>query len=255
MTETDLAAEATDRAARAGRRSDRRVPRRAARRDLARWSRTIAGRWSCSAPAGARAPSTSWPPDCCVTRGAGPTVIVSPLLGAHAQPDRVGRAGWDPQRHHQQRQPRRVGRDRRASSTATRSTCCSCRRNGSRTRAFRDRRAAEGRGAGRPARGRRGALHQRLGPRLPARLPPHRPPARPPARRRARARHHRHRQRPRRRRHRGPVRRRARSPSAVRSPAEPRARRASSCRTQPERLGVARHGHARRCPAPGSSTA
>ena len=45
------------------------------------------------------------------------------------------------------------------------------------------------RARGRPARRRRGPLHQRLGPRLPPRLPPHRPRPRPPADRRARAVH------------------------------------------------------------------
>ena len=48
----------------------------------------------------------------------------------------------------------------------------------------------------RPAGGRRGALHLRLGPRLPARLPPDPHPARRPARRHPGARHHRDRQRP-----------------------------------------------------------
>ena len=45
-----------------------------------RWSSTGAGRWSCSAPAGASRRSTSSPPRCCAPQGAGPTVIVSPLL-------------------------------------------------------------------------------------------------------------------------------------------------------------------------------
>ena len=45
-----------------------------------RWSQTGAGPWWCSAPAGASRRSTSSPPRCCAPRGAGPTVIISPLL-------------------------------------------------------------------------------------------------------------------------------------------------------------------------------
>ena len=44
------------------------------------WSTSGGGCCSCSAPGGARAPSTSSPPACCATRGAGPTLLVSPLL-------------------------------------------------------------------------------------------------------------------------------------------------------------------------------
>ncbi len=45
-----------------------------------RWSPTTAAPWSSSAPAGASRRSTSWPRRCCGPAGAGPTVIVSPLL-------------------------------------------------------------------------------------------------------------------------------------------------------------------------------
>ena len=45
-----------------------------------RWRSTGGGRWWCSAPAGASRRSTSSPPCCCAQQGAGPTVIVSPLL-------------------------------------------------------------------------------------------------------------------------------------------------------------------------------
>ena len=58
-----------------------------------------------------------------------------------------------------------------------------------------------------PARDRRGALHQRLGTRLPARLPPARSGARPPAATVCRCLHHRHGERPGGRRHRRAARR------------------------------------------------
>ena len=130
---------------------------------------------SCSARGGARARSTSSRPGCCATRGAGPTLLVSPLLALMRNQIAHGRA-------------RR--RADAARSTATTGTSGSAIEDDARAD---ERRPAAGlAGAVRqrarsattcspsssrtvgPARGRRGALHQRLGPRLPARLPAHR---------------------------------------------------------------------------------
>ena len=98
-----------------------------------RWSPTAAGRWSCSAPAGASRRCTSSPPRCCARAAAGPTVIVSPLLALmRNQVEAAARAGirartinsanpeeWDA----------RPGRGR----GAARSTCCWSARSGSTT--------------------------------------------------------------------------------------------------------------------------
>ncbi len=70
-------------------------------------------------------------------------------------------------------QPRRVGRDRGPGQRTARSTCCSSRPSGSTTRGSARDVLPDLVRLGRPARGRRGPLHQRLGPRLPPRLPPH----------------------------------------------------------------------------------
>ena len=135
------------------------------------WSSSAAGRWSCSAPAGASRRCTSWPPRCCGRRGAGPTVIVSPLLALmRNQIDAAARAGVQ-RGHGELGQHRRVG-----------GHLCG------------DRRRRGGRPAGQPgaaeqprlprpgaapahrergsAGGGRGALRVGLGARLPARLPP-----------------------------------------------------------------------------------
>ena len=159
-----------------------------------RWRSAAAGRWWCSAPAGASRRSTSWPPCCCAPRAPGPTVIVSPLLALMrnqiAAAERAGiRAvtinstnieSWEPI-HDAIRagevdvllvSPERLnnpGLPRRGAAPAGRDL--------------------------RAARGRRGALHLRLGPRLPARLPPDPHPARRPARGHPRAGDDRHRQR------------------------------------------------------------
>ena len=63
-------------------------------RDRGAGRSTDAGRWWCSAPAGASPRSTSSRPRCCAPRGAGPTVIVSPLLALmRNQIDAAERAG------------------------------------------------------------------------------------------------------------------------------------------------------------------
>ena len=91
----------------------RRRPRPAARgpvdRDPRRWSPSGGGPWWCSAPAGASPRSTSSPPRCCAAHGAGPTVIISPLLALMRNQIAGGRAGRHPGRHHQLGQHRASG--------------------------------------------------------------------------------------------------------------------------------------------------
>ena len=166
-----------------------------------RSSRTDGGCSSCSAPGGARARSTSSPPACCATRAPGPTLIVSPLLALMRNQIDAGERGGVAHRHDQQRQPRRVGRDRRRARAGRGRRAARLARAVRQPGVPRDG-AARARAARRAARDRRGALHQRLGPRLPSRLPPHRPGPRSPAPRRPGAGHHRDRERPRRRRRR-----------------------------------------------------
>ena len=185
--------------------------------------------------------------------GAGPTLLVSPLLALMRNQIDAGRAR------------RRVDAARSTATTATqwdddrrrarrrhRSTCCSSRPSGSPTRRSATTVLPDARAARRPARHRRGALHQRLGPRLPARLPPHRPRPRSPARAACRCS--------------APPRppTTASSPTSQAQlgdelahhprparPREPRARRDRSCRSQAERLAwlaqvhpdAARHRH------------
>ncbi len=72
-------------------------------------------------------------------RGAGPTLLVSPLLGLMRNQIDAAERGGDPRRDDQQRQPEALGRGRRASSRPTPSTCCSSPPNASPTRAFRER--------------------------------------------------------------------------------------------------------------------
>ena len=113
--------------------------------------------------------------------------------------------------------------------------------------AFRERRAPDDRATRRAARHRRGALHQRLGPRLPARLPPARPRPRSPPPRRPRARHDRHRERPGRRRRPGAARRGAPHHPRPARPREPRPRRhRAALPTRPARLARAGAAHAAR---------
>ena len=128
-------------------------------------------RWSCSAPAGANRRSTSSRPRCYGPQGAGPTVIVSPLLALMRNQIAAAERAAHQRRDHQLDQRRGVGgdlrrgesrRDRRAAAVARAAEQPGVPRPG----------AAAAGGDLRPARRRRGALHQRLGPRLPARLPP-----------------------------------------------------------------------------------
>ena len=207
---------------------------------------------SCSAPAGARARSTSSPPRCCGPAAPGPTLLVSPLLGLmRNQIEAAERGGVRAVTINSDNQGR-LGRGRRRARREQ------GRRAARLPRAVRQpgvprERAPAGRAAHRPARDRRGALHQRLGPRLPARLPPPRPRPRPPPPRRPRARHHRHRERPGRRRRAGPARRGAAHPPRARSTA----RASPSTRSRSARSPTGSPGSrrcCRRCPAPGSST-
>ena len=182
---------------------------------------------------------------------------------ADAQPDRGRRAGRHPRGHGQLRQPRRRG---------TRSTARSARGEVDvllvsperlNNPDFRDQVLPAAR---RPTpglrRGRRGALHLRLGPRLPARLPPHPHPARRAARRHPGARHHRDRQRARdgRRRRAAAACRRADArrgrPGAARRPRPAVAAASASCRCRApaQRLAWLAE-HLGDLPAPASSTA
>ena len=108
-----------------------------------------------------------------------------------------------------------------------------------------------------PAGDRRGALHLRLGPRLPPRLPPHRRHARAAARGRAGAVHDGDRQRPRRRRRRGAAEHRPRRLAAD-LPRPARAHEPALRGRRPARPGrparLARAAPARSCRARGSST-
>ena len=185
--------------------------------------------------------------------GAGPTLIVSPLLELDAQPDRRGRARRDPDRAHHERQPRRVGTRHRRAANATSSTCCWSRRNASPTPPFRRDVLPLRDRTRRAARHRRGALHQRLGPRLPARLPAHRARDRSAARGHARAVHDRDRERPRRPRHRRPARRRSARAARFARSGEPRPRPAAPAARRRSAWRGSRNG-CRSCPARASST-
>ena len=155
--------------------------------------------------------------------GAGPTVIVSPLLALMrnqiAAAERAGHPGGDDQLHQHRPvaadpRPDPLGRGRRAAGQPRAAQQPRLPRRGA---------PAAGRDL-RPAGGRRGPLHLRLGPRLPPRLPP---PAHPPRRAAVRdpgARHHRDRQRPGHRRRRRAARRARRLPSV-----EDRACRETPC--------------------------
>ena len=90
--------------------------------------------------------------------------------GADAQPDRRGRAARDPRAHGQLDEPRRVGRGARA-ARRRRGRPPADQPRAAQQPAVPRRDAAAVRRARRAARGRRGALHLRLGPRLPPRLP------------------------------------------------------------------------------------
>ena len=226
----------------------------ASSRRSARSSRTGGGCSSCSAPAGARAPSTSSPPALlrdarrrarrCSSRRCSRSCATR-STPASAAASRTA--------HDQQRQPRRVGRDRRPSSTADDGR-----------RAARLARAVRQPGVPRPTccpklAPRVGLLvvdevhcisdwghdfrpdYRRIG-RVLDLLPARRPGAR----------HHRDRERPRRRR------RRRRSSatelahaSAARSTARASRSTPSSMPSQPERLAWLAHGASRRCPGTG----
>ena len=182
-------------------------------------------------------------------RGRRPDRDREPAARADAQPDRRRRAGRHPGGHHQLDQHRAVGADPRPDP------CRRDRRPAGQPRAAQQPRlprrgAAPAGGDVRSARGRRGALHLRLGTRLPARLPPDPHPARRPARRHPRPGDHGHRQRPRDRRRGGPARHRRPGPArqprprvapARGGPAQDRAAEAGLAGRPPRR--AARVGH------------
>ena len=150
--------------------------------------------------------------------GPGPTMLVSPLLALmRDQVAAAERAGVravtinSANRHEWDEVAQRLRDDR--------SMCCSSPPSASTTRDFRDQQLPALDRAQRPAGGRRGALHLRLGPRLPARLPAAARPHRGDAAGRARARDHRHRERAgRRRRRRAAGRRRHDGVLTIRGP-------------------------------------
>ncbi len=128
--------------------------------------------------------------------GAGPTVLVSPAAGADARPDRRGRARRRPGRGDQLGQRRTSGAEVRGALAADEVDVLLVSPERLNNPRFRDEQLPDLAPTLRAAGGRRGALHQRLGPRLPPRLPAHPRPARRAARRHAGARHHRDRERP-----------------------------------------------------------
>ncbi len=232
---SDLPRRSEPGAARA-RRVRRRVPRRPVRGDRGARRPIGGGRSSCSGPVGARAPSTSSRPACCATRGAGPTLLVSPLLSLMRNQIEAGERGGVRVGAHHERQHRGVGRRSSPTSTPTDVDLLLVSPERFANPQFRDDRAARSRVTHRAARDRRGALHQRLGSRLPPRLPPHRPHPRSPARRRAGAVHHRDRERPGRRRHRRPARPRSARAARARSTGESLALDVLHLPSQAERL-------------------
>ena len=172
-----LADEAQVAARPARRRPDARVPRRPAARRSRRWSTTARGCSSCSAPAGASRRSTSSRPRCCARGAAGPTLIVSPLLALmRDQVEAAARAGLRAVTMNSANADEWAAVSAALAADEVDLLLVSPERlNNPR---FRDEQLpAAGRGH-RPARRRRGALHQRLGPRLPARLPADPRPAR-----------------------------------------------------------------------------
>ncbi len=131
---------------------------------------TQRGRWSCSAPAGASRRSTSWPPRCCGPQGAGPTVIVSPLLALmRNQIDAAARAGI----HAVTVNSANTGDWERTYAAVEAGEVDVLLVSPERLNNpdFRDRVLPRLTATRRHARRRRGALRVRLGPRLPARLP------------------------------------------------------------------------------------
>ena len=171
-------------------------------------------------------------------QGAGPTVLISPLLalmrnqilmaeraGVRARTINSGnREEWDAIEEEIRANDRRPVADLAGASQQ---------------RALPRRDARRARAHGRPARGRRGALHQRLGSRLPPRLPPHRSHPRVAAAWRAVAVHDGDGQRPRRRRHPRAARRRPRDhPRHARSrEPRPRSRRSPGAVAAPRVAG------------------
>ena len=173
-------------------------------------------------------------------QGAGPTLIVSPLLALMRNQIEAAERLGHPRAHDQLDQPRRVGRGARSCSNDDAVDLLLISPERLNNPQFRRHDAAAVRRAGRPAGGRRGALHLRLGPRLPARLPAHPGDARAAARGRRRAVHDRDGERPRG----GGRRRAARSsatparcaPTAARWAATRCASRSSSCPRPADRL-------------------
>ena len=223
--------------------------RRAARgpvdaRSRRSWS-TGAGRWSCSAPAGASRRSTSSRPRCCARRGAGPTVIVSPLLALMRNQIAAAERAGHPRGDHQLRPTSRSGSRSTTRSRAGEVDVLLVSPGAAQQPGFRDEVLPRLAADHRPARGRRGALHLRLGPRLPPRLPPDPHPAGRPARRHPGAGHHRHRQRP------GHRRRRRAARRAADGQRRSRGRRARAARLPRPGVPAPRRGPAAHAPSSG----
>ena len=79
-----------------------------------RWCRTTSGCCWSRPPAGASRRCTGSPPSCCGGAGAGPTLVVSPLLALMRNQVAAAAEGRHPRRHHQLGQHRRLARDRGA---------------------------------------------------------------------------------------------------------------------------------------------
>ena len=180
--------------------------------------------------------------------GAGPTILVSPLLALMRNQIRMAERAGVRRPHDQQREPRRLGGDHRG-DRARRGRPAPRLARAVQQPGVPRRRPADGRRALGPARDRRGPLHQRLGPRLPARLPAARPRPRAAARGRPGPVHHRDGERPRGRGHPRAARRRARDAARPARPREPRALDARD-ELAARAAGVARPGRAPTSRAP-----
>ncbi len=109
---------------------------------------------------------------CCATQGAGPTLIVSPLLALMRNQIGAAERAGHPRGHDQLHQHRGLGRHRATQLAAGEVDLLLISPERLNNPDFRDEVLPRLAASARPAGRRRGALHLRLGPRLPARLPP-----------------------------------------------------------------------------------